>query len=866
MLKRLLLFLCICAGLNSQSQTDSTSYQEELPPALGEAFRPTIGFGTGMLSFYGDLYKNHLQSPWNSRLAYDLTVSQPLSKSLYLNFYVMFGKLGANERSSIRNENFESEIRLGGLNLMYDFSNFFPVKKYRCRPWIATGFEGFEFLSKTDLYDRYGNKYYYWYDGSIKNMAEGSPGSQNAVNLVRDYTYESDIRQLNKDGFGKYAERSWAVPVGLGFLLHLNKKVDFKMGTTVHLTFTDYIDGISGKSKGDRKGTNGNDKFIMTSFSLHYNLAPDQNDTTPHFKPNFKDVDFFAIDAEDEDGDGVRDFYDESHRTPEGVPVDAKGRPFDTDGDWIPDYRDDEASTASNTLANPKGVAITDPMAQAWYDSYFDSTGVNVKVVNVDSIAMAARGIKVKSLDRKYFTVELGRFKGGIPSFVMEYLLSVNDVASLEEGDSIVMYNAGSYEEIGEAIKRKNEFVAAGVDDAKIAYFLRDSYVVLSDEEALKEFKLQDGLIKKAATEDSIRLVAIYGVGHVPKDSLQNVVNHTTNNHVKDTTAATNIVHYTANPLKDSTAHVIHTNPVKDTTTAVVNHTTNTVKDTATTVVNHTTNPVKDTAATVVNHTTNPVKDTATTVVNHTTNPVKDTTATVVNHTINPVKDTATTIVNHTTNPVKDTASAAVKPPVNDALMGIVYRVQLGAYKNKLSPGMFKNAGKIVELRTPDGYYKYVTIGYKSIEDAAKHRANLLLEGYPDAFISAYKDGKRISLAQAGAVFENKQDAKNEVLSETKNLVNAFDKTLVSYKIQLGVVRTEGSDPEFTEKMKGLSNVDKQTTITGLLRYTVGDYRTYNEAVKMKNTLLQKGFTDAFVIATFKGDLISIQEANELTK
>jgi hypothetical protein len=39
---------------------------------------------------------------------------------------------------------------------------------------VSFGIMGFEFLSKTDLKDRNGNTYYYWSDGSIKNMAEGS--------------------------------------------------------------------------------------------------------------------------------------------------------------------------------------------------------------------------------------------------------------------------------------------------------------------------------------------------------------------------------------------------------------------------------------------------------------------------------------------------------------------------------------------------------------------------------------------------------------------------------------------------------------------------------------------------------------------
>ena len=40
---------------------------------------------------------------------------------------------------------------------------------------------------------------------SIKDLAENDPNADNAIDLVRDYTYESDIREQNFDGFGNIA-------------------------------------------------------------------------------------------------------------------------------------------------------------------------------------------------------------------------------------------------------------------------------------------------------------------------------------------------------------------------------------------------------------------------------------------------------------------------------------------------------------------------------------------------------------------------------------------------------------------------------------------------------------------------------------
>src|SRR4051812_39882793 len=121
------------------------------PPVLGEVFKPKISLGAGMLSFFGDLYTKHHQPPPTSRIGYDLNVSHRLNRFFQINFNVMFGKLGAFEVTPTRHENFQSEIRCGGLNLMYDFGNFYNADIHKIRPWVSVGIAGFEFLSKTDL-------------------------------------------------------------------------------------------------------------------------------------------------------------------------------------------------------------------------------------------------------------------------------------------------------------------------------------------------------------------------------------------------------------------------------------------------------------------------------------------------------------------------------------------------------------------------------------------------------------------------------------------------------------------------------------------------------------------------------------------
>lgn len=691
---------------NDKKQTD--------PPALGDIFKPKISLGVGMLSFHGDLYAKHYQAPWTARVGYDLNISQRLFKPLQLNFNVLFGKLGANEWIDGRQENFQSEIRSGGLSLLYDFGNFIP-DNYRIRPWVSVGVNSFEFLSKTDLYDRYGNKYYYWSDGSIKNIDESAPTASLAVNLNRDYVYESDIRELNRDGFGKYQERAWAFPVGAGALMKITDRFDFKIGFQYYFTTTDYIDGITKNSLGTRSGTKQKDNFVYTSFALQYDLVfkkKSKGDTLPD--DYFDNVDWLAIDNGDYDEDGVKDWDDKCHGTPKGVKVDANGCPFDDDNDGVANHADDELSSPPGFEVNMKGVALTDEYWQNWYNTYMDSGNV-VKTEIVENFYKAKKDSASKSSNEaakneNQYTVELARYLGPVPNDEMAYLLSIGDVKSTVLPDnSTVLYTAGTYKEIQNAVKRRDEFIAEGNKNAKIGYFKNGDLVTLSDSEI---DKLMGG--KSAPT----------------------------------------------NTLSSSE-----------------------------------------------------------------------------NQNISPNNE-------------------------NEFTKGeIVYRVQLGAYKNRISTGIFRNAGKVVELKTDDNYYRYATKGYKTIEDAANAKADLVLEGYGDAFITAYKNGKRIPMSATKATMETNE---KEDITKIESF-SSVDKSLVSFKIQLGALRKAGAN-DMEEKIKDLEGVEKQGTGSGMIRYTIASFSDYSKADKYRQELVDKGFVEAFVIAVFKGEVISIQEAQELLK
>lgn len=751
-----LLIALLLPSIYALAQEDTTLVESKSKPVkIRERqdipLNPIMGVGTGMFAFMGDIQEKTYSNPLVSRLGYELYLGKKFNPFLEINFGVLFGKLGANERSIDRNLNFQSEIRSGGVSLGYNFHHF--LKKDRLvEPVLSVGFNTFEFLSKTDLFDAQGNMYYYWTDGSIRNLAQNAPNAETAKYLQRDYTYETDIRESNFDGYGKYTERSFAVPIGFHVRSHLSDRVDFKIGTTLYYTFTDLVDGVTKDGTPGRVGNGKNDMFLYTSASLTYDfmLRKDKDE----IEEDFKGDDLLAEDIEDSDGDGVHDFIDRCANTPPGVKVDMNGCPIDEDGDGVPDFIDDELPTRAGVFVTMRGEELTDSLIQLEYDRYMDSTGVFAKVINTTETEEGKRAPLFAS--RGTFRVQLGEFSSGVPPELINKFLSIPDIATTTLDNNLTVYTAGNYPAQIQAEKRRDELIAAGLADAKVV-----------------EYK--DGKFSAPKASSSQKASA-------------------SNNDTKVSTQTT--------------------------TTSTTQNQTNTIQ--------------KDLVVNNNQKTTNDVGKT----------------------------NTQTQTLN---NQTKTTTSANVVSEdftSKDTKDVVVFRVQLGAYKAKISKNVFADVNDIVVVTSDDGLTKYLTGSFTNFNDAAKHKVNMLLKGYSGAFIVAYKNGKRVPLSTVGATVALKENVDVEDTQETSSI----DKSQIRFKVQIGAFKNQ-PPADIQEKISAISNLEKEYTESGLTRYTVGSFTSYEKANAYKNELSSKyGFADAFIVAFFKEQLIPVQEAIELLK
>lgn len=187
----------------------------------------------------------------------------------------------------------------------------------------------------------------------------------------------------------------------------------------------------------------------------------------------------------------------------------------------------------------------------------------------------------------------------------------------------------------------------------------------------------------------------------------------------------------------------------------------------------------------------------------------------------------------------------------------ITFRVQIGAFSKAVSPKLFKDIPDVLVIPGTDGLTRYSSGSYDNIQDAAKHRVNLLLKGYEGAFVSAYRGGQRISLKDAGATVTKTEDL------STKNDQGLINKDFVKYAVQLGAFK--GRIPaETLGDYMALGNVRPIRSDDGTTRYMHGAYDTMLEAQKAMDGLKEAGFKDIRVVGEFNGQIIPSDEARKL--
>ena len=242
--------------------------------------------------------------------------------------------------------------------------------------------------------------------------------------------------------------------------------------------------------------------------------------------------------------------------------------------------------------------------------------------------------------------------------------------------------------------------------------------------------------------------------------------------------------------------------------------------------------------------------------------------------------------------------------PVDISLpSGLVYKVQVGAFRQKINPAMFNGITPLSGEKTSAGITRYTAGLFKSFHAADMAKGRIRNLGYSDAFVVAFFDGRRINMEGADdkrnnatadeqesyAVNEEKEVKALKKLGITEaeakstgggraNPIDKFsgirnrprresgtaasarninDVNGVYYTVQIGVY----SSTRTNTQLFNITPLQTFNTSNGYIRYSTGVYRDINEANERRDEVRAKGVTDAYVVTYKNGQRIKVNEA-----
>lgn len=363
-----MLLLCLPVVLNMTHALAQTS--EPTPPGKN---LPSVSIGAGALLFNGDVGRNSgLNIYTRMRAGFSFSVEQKFAKMIGISLCGIMGKMASEDRSAdtLMNRNFESKISEFGINLSFHFDNDLMIKSdYPVAPYVGVGFHYLKFDPYGDLHDKNDKDYYYWNDGSIRDLPQNSNNTFTSQYLIRDYTYETQLT----DSLDNYKRSTFVVPVGGGIKFKLSPSIETSINVFYNIAFSDRLDNVK-----DGK----NDNYMWNSFAITYNFGKNHKE-----KDKYSEVDFSALDNYDGDGDGVKDFDDLCPDSPKGVAVDSHGCPEDDDGDGVPNYKDKEPKSKHGLPVDSVGITLTDARI-AEEQRLRDSTATNREQIFTENPSM----------------------------------------------------------------------------------------------------------------------------------------------------------------------------------------------------------------------------------------------------------------------------------------------------------------------------------------------------------------------------------------------------------------------------------------------------------------------------------------------
>jgi len=458
-------------------KSESVSNEEEL-------YKPILSVGVGTLSFFGDIGdtipgKDRInRAPFQGGFSYTLRLVNPINEYLDFAFYAMIGNTGVNQTTESplhptpNGLLFRSSIKSGGITFNYNFNQLLK-KGHILEPYVHLGIESIEYNSEVDTDPNDASSFY---DSDVSIFSPNQPKNKYAI----------------------------GIPLEIGAHVHIGNKFKFRVGSAIHFTTTDYIDGINNSSKFPIG--NGKDNLLFTHIALAYDFNAKKEKPIDPLMDEIS-MNLLLQDTIDSDGDSIVDHIDFCANTPPNTPVDQFGCPLDDDIDGVMNSKDKELLTLQGVIVNEYGVTMTDDDFMLAYKKYIDSTGeysVWDTILNISYSGPISPKLKfdkkIKYNAQKELFIVIGSDVKGISSDELWEKLADRDFQVKESGDSI-MYVLGGYDE-NELSTKIRELEDNNVEVRGIVEISLDDEIIALEEEEIEQIMNTPQTVKDNSTKN----------------------------------------------------------------------------------------------------------------------------------------------------------------------------------------------------------------------------------------------------------------------------------------------------------------------------------------------------------------------------
>lgn len=127
-----------------------------------------------------------------------------------------------------------------------------------------------------------------------------------------------------------------------------------------------------------------------------------------------------------------------------------------------------------------------------------------------------------------------------------------------------------------------------------------------------------------------------------------------------------------------------------------------------------------------------------------------------------------------------------------------LFRVQVGAFKNKIDENAIFKDVNVIHATGPDGITRYYSGSFTTYDEAEAYRKQMVSKGYKNAFVVAYEDQERKTLVEAGVDSTKLPPGYNEqkelnsfveprdTTTQTNTANSNIDWSKVKYKVKMG--------------------------------------------------------------------------------